>query len=183
MLCPNHYKSCIIHAHPPESGTRTINLFVGASYETPMLLLNLYMFSNKLKSSSNLLGWQIKQVEIWISLLPINKSMSRETWFVPQSECIYWLRETARASRILRTGTPSLFSSFIFREIRHHRVEFGDRNQPCLLLVAFVSKSSQSLSDNEIEIESVSKTSWKSTKLRMKNNTSQCKFLLRYFID
>jgi hypothetical protein len=35
MFCPNQYKSYALRAHYPELGTRTINLLVGARYETP----------------------------------------------------------------------------------------------------------------------------------------------------
>ena len=35
MFCPNQYKSYVNRAHPPEPRTCTINLLVGARFETP----------------------------------------------------------------------------------------------------------------------------------------------------
>jgi hypothetical protein len=43
-LCSNQYKPYALRAHPPEPGTRTINLLVGARYETPT---HLYQGKNR----------------------------------------------------------------------------------------------------------------------------------------
>ena len=68
MFCTNQYKSFAHRPHPPEPKTRTINLIVGARFETPTSIFSLYVIGKSMSSNIICIACVTMLSYFWIKL-------------------------------------------------------------------------------------------------------------------